>query len=117
MSVGRTVDHFLGVACQAMLREKFFMLGQVHCQQGRQSKEWFLGAVTDGSSRNLAIPLDFLEAGKRYTAQVHRDGEGAHWEANPYAIAIEVIEVAGGDTLNLWLAPSGGAAVRFVPKG
>ena len=84
-------------------------------RQGRASKEWFLGAVTDGSPRDLAIPLDFLEPGKRYTAQVYRDGPDAAWDTNPYSIVIEDVAVAGGDTFSVGLASSGGVAVRFVP--
>lgn len=84
-------------------------------RQGRASKEWFLGAVTDGEERELSLPLSFLEPGKRYTAQFYRDGEGAHWDSNPYAIEIEKVEVSASDSLDLWLAASGGAAVRFVP--
>jgi alpha-glucosidase len=84
-------------------------------RQGRASKEWFLGAVTDGEERKLSVPLSFLEPGKRYAAQIYRDGEGAHWDNNPYAIEIEKVEVSASDSLDLWLAASGGAAVRFVP--
>ena len=85
-------------------------------RRGRVGGEWFLGAVTDGTARELSIPLSFLEDGKSYTAQVYRDGEGAHWDTNPYAIAIEQIEVIGGSTMDALLAASGGLAVRFIAK-
>ncbi len=85
-------------------------------RQGRKSGEWFLGAVTDEDERSLTLPLDFLEEGKSYTAQVYRDGEGAHWDTNPYAIVIEEIEVTGGGTMQADLASSGGIAVRFVER-
>lgn len=84
-------------------------------RQGRKSKEWFLGAVTDENARDLSVPLSFLEKGKRYRAQIYRDGPDAHWDANPYAIVIEEKIVTGGDTFAVWLAASGGVAVRFVP--
>ena len=85
-------------------------------RQGRKSGEWFLGAVTDEDERSLTLPLDFLAEGKSYTAQVYRDGEGAHWDTNPYAIVIEEIEVTGGGTMQADLASSGGIAVRFVER-
>lgn len=85
-------------------------------RKGRGEANWYLGAVSDGSARDLALALDFLEEGTAYTAEIYRDGEGAHWESNPYAIAIEKRSVRKGDTLALWLAASGGAAVRFVPQ-
>lgn len=83
-------------------------------RKGRASGEWFLGAVTDESERELAIPLTFLDPGKSYTAQVYRDGEGAHWESAPYELAIEEMTVTSADTMSAWLASSGGLAVRFV---
>ncbi|MEL7445134.1 MAG: glycoside hydrolase family 97 protein [Pseudomonadota bacterium] len=86
-------------------------------RQGRESGEWFLGAVTDASERDLSFTLDFLEAGKTYTAQIYRDGENAHWDTDPYDIVIEAVGVTGGQTLDLKLASSGGAAIRFIPTG
>jgi alpha-glucosidase len=86
-------------------------------RQGRASKEWFLGAVTDENARDLSLPLTFLEPGKQYRAQVYRDGPDAHWDTNPYALVIEEKTVTGGETFAVRLAASGGVAVRFVPLG
>ncbi|AWW75588.1 alpha-glucosidase [Erythrobacter sp. KY5] len=85
-------------------------------RKGRAGGEWFLGAVTDEEERDLTLPLDFLEEGKNYTAQVYRDGDGAHWDTNPYALVIEEIEVTGGGTMEAKLASSGGVAVRFIAR-
>ncbi|MGY6636926.1 MAG: glycoside hydrolase family 97 protein [Erythrobacter sp.] len=85
-------------------------------RQGRGEDIWYLGAVSDGTARDLDLPLDFLADGVIYTAEIYRDGEGAHWESNPYAITIEQRTLRKGDSLALWLAASGGAAVRFVPQ-
>ena len=89
----------------------------VFARQERGGADWYLGAVTDEDARTVELPLDFLEPGRRYTAQIYRDGEGADWKTNPYAIAIEERMVARGDVLTLWLAPGGGAAVRFAAGG
>ena len=83
-------------------------------RKDRHSEDWYLGSVTDESSRSLPVKLDFLDPGKRYRAQIYRDGEGADWKSNPQAIAIETRDVASEDTLTLALASGGGAAVRFV---
>ena len=83
-------------------------------RQGRGEANWYLGAVSDGAERKLSLPLDFLAGGVTYKAEIYRDGEGAHWERNPYAITIEQRDFRKGDTLELWLAASGGTAVRFV---
>jgi len=85
----------------------------VFARQERGGQDWYLGAVTDENARTLQLPLDFLATGKRYHAQIYRDGEGADWRSDPYAIAIETTGVTAADTLELWLAPGGGAAIRF----
>jgi alpha-glucosidase len=84
-------------------------------RQGRKSKEWFLGALTDETPRDLSLALIFLEKGKQYRAQIYRDGPHAHWDYNPYDIVIEEKVVTGGDTWAVHLAASGGVAVRFIP--
>ncbi|NCP13415.1 MAG: glycoside hydrolase family 97 protein [Sphingomonadales bacterium] len=84
-------------------------------RQGRKSKEWFLGAVTDEEPRDLLLPLSFLEKGKQYRAQIYRDGADAHWDTNPYAMVIEEDIVTGGKSFAVRLASSGGVAVRFIP--
>jgi len=84
-------------------------------RQGRKSKEWFLGAVSDEEARDLALTLSFLEPGRQYRAQIYRDGPDADWDTNPYAMVIEEKIVTGGEDFALRLAPGGGAAVRFIP--
>ncbi len=81
----------------------------------RGGKDWYLGATTDEQARKLEIPLGFLEPDVRYIAQIYRDGPGAHWRSNPYAITIEEQILRQGDTLALPLAAGGGAAIRFTP--
>ncbi len=84
-------------------------------RQGRKSKEWFLGAVTNEDARDLSIALSFLETGRQYRAQIYRDGADADWDTNPYAIVIEDRIVTGGEDFAVRLASSGGVAVRFIP--
>jgi len=86
----------------------------VFARQGRGGGDWFLGAVTDESGRQLEIPLEFLEPGTVYRAQIYRDGPDAHWKSNPYSIVVEERSFTRGDVLELPLAPGGGAAIRFM---
>ena len=82
----------------------------------RGSPQWFVGAINDRHPREVALKLDFLEPGKRYRAEVYRDGEGADWHgAARFRFVRENREAKRGDTMTLWLAGGGGAAVRFVP--
>ncbi|WP_449446000.1 glycoside hydrolase family 97 protein [Thermomonas brevis] len=77
---------------------------------------WFLGAMNDRTPRTLQLPLDFLDAGKRYRAEIYRDGAGADWHGEArFRFVREEKTVARGDVLSLWLAGGGGAAVRLVP--
>jgi alpha-glucosidase len=85
----------------------------VIARRQRGGDDWYLGAVTDEERRAVGIPLDFLEAGRAYTARIYRDGYHASWKTNPYALVIEERRVEQGDRLDLHLAPGGGAAVRF----
>lgn len=83
-------------------------------RKDRNSEDWYLGSVSDENARTLTMKLDFLDAGRRYRAQIYRDAEGADWRTNPHAITIETREVTRDDTLTLPIAPGGGAAIRFA---
>ena len=83
-------------------------------RKDRNSEDWYLGSVTDEEARTLQVPLSFLDAGRTYTAQIYRDGEGADWKTNPFAFVREERQVKRGDTLTLKLGSGGGAAIRFV---
>ena len=82
----------------------------------RGGENWYLGELTDEDGRTLSVPLTFLDEGRRYTAQIYRDGDKAHWKTAPQDIVIEERSVARGDTLTLKLAPGGGQAIRFVAQ-
>lgn len=80
--------------------------------------EWFLGSVGDEEARSFTVPLDFLDAGRSYTAEIYRDGPGADYRTDArHAMTVETKTVKKGDTLTIALAPGGGEAVRFVPVG
>lgn len=85
-------------------------------RQQRGGRDWFLGAVTNEEARRLNIPLNFLESGTVYLAQIYRDGPDAHWKTRPYSILIEEREFRKGDQLSLPLAAGGGAAIRFAAR-
>jgi alpha-glucosidase len=85
----------------------------VVARQQRGARDWYLGATTDENARTLTIPLDFLERGRRYEAQIYRDGPGANYLDNPTALEIEKRRVTAADRIEAALAPGGGLAVRF----
>ena len=86
-------------------------------RKDRNSQDWYLGSVTDENARTLEVPLDFLDAGKRYEAQIYRDGDDADGLTEKrFSFVRETREVTSTDTLTLTLARAGGAAVRFVAR-
>ena len=85
----------------------------VVARQQRGGQDWFLGALTDETARKLTQQLAFLTPGKRYEAQIYRDGPGADFRTNPTALEIIKKVVTSKDSLDFDMAPGGGAAVRF----
>lgn len=81
----------------------------------RRGRDWFVGAITDERARTLEVPLDFLEAGSKYSARVFRDAAGAHWETNPTAIDVVTFGVSGGEPVVVDLAAGGGQAMWLSP--
>jgi len=86
-------------------------------RKDRNSEDWYLGAITDEQPRTLTVPLAFLDAGRKYTATIYRDGADAGFEGNPASIEIESRAVTSQDTLTVKLAPGGGQAIRFAARG
>ena len=86
-------------------------------RKDRASSDWYVGAVTDGFARVLPLPLDFLDAGKTYVAEIYRDGDQADYRSeHRFDLVIEQRTVSATDKLTLRLAPGGGQAIRFIPK-
>ncbi|WP_408636658.1 glycoside hydrolase family 97 protein [Parvularcula mediterranea] len=85
----------------------------VQARKDWDSDDWYVGALTDEDAREVSFDLSFLEEGKSYVAEIYRDGEGAHWETNPYAFVREDKTVTSADTMSFDLGAGGGAAVRF----
>lgn len=80
----------------------------------RNTDKWFLGSITDENERLINISLNFLEAGKKYTANIYSDSDDSHWDKNPTAYKIESKLVSSVDKLILKLAPGGGTDRKSV---
>ncbi|KDC55366.1 glycoside hydrolase family 97 protein [Pseudoalteromonas sp. S3431] len=92
----------------------FIVFARKERKSGKYSgNDWYLGAVTDEKARTIKVKLDFLEQGKKFEAQIYKDGENAEWKNNPYDLTIEKRIVTANDKLTLKLATSGGTAIRF----
>ena len=89
----------------------------VVARRQRNSRQWFMGAITDEQARTFDVPLSFLDPGTSYVADVYADGPGANWETNPLPVTISHRTVTRASHLRLALAPGGGQAIRIRPVG
>lgn len=85
-------------------------------RKGKESNNWFLGAITDENARQLTADLSFLDKNKKYNATIYADAADADWKTNPEAYTIKKMVVNNTTHLLLKLAPGGGAAVSIVPQ-
>ena len=88
----------------------------VIARQGKKDGQWFCGGVTDEQKRTLAVPMDFLEAGKVYEATIYADAQDADYKENPQAYEISAREVTSKDVLQMTMASGGGFAISFEEK-
>jgi alpha-glucosidase len=88
----------------------------VIARKDRGSEDWYLGAVTDENARSLRLPLDFLDPGRRYRAEIYRDGDDADWRTRPDSIVIERRAARRQDRWPMRLAGGGGLAIRFIAE-
>ncbi len=85
----------------------------VIARQGKKAGQWFVGGVTDGEKRTLAVPMDFLEEGAEYEATIYQDAADADYETNPQAYEILKKKVDSKTVLDMTMARGGGFAISF----
>ena len=79
----------------------------------RHGDTWYLGGMTDWTSRKLSVSLHFLAPG-RYQARLYLDGSMN--EEEPNAIRLEVKTVKPSTSLPIAMAPGGGFTAIIMPK-
>ena len=79
----------------------------------RSGAEWYCGAMTDWTPRELTIDLSFLPAGK-YRLEEYRDGVNANRLASDYERTTQT--VSNATKLTIKLAEGGGWAARLRPE-
>ena len=84
----------------------------VVARQDHDSHDWYIGGVTNETGRRVHISLDFLSDGV-YQAEIYADGDDAHYRDNQFSIKIEQKSVRRNDSLDLYLAPGGGFAIKL----
>jgi alpha-glucosidase len=79
----------------------------------RSGKEWFVGAITDWTGRDMDLDLSFLPSGK-YSIDIFQDGINADRYAGDYKHL--KTSVKSGDKMKIHLAPGGGWTARITPE-
>ncbi len=76
----------------------------------RSGNDWYVGAMTDWSSRELVLDLTFLPEGE-YDVEIYRDGANAYRIARDYRK--EVKQLPSDRKLIINMAPGGGCALKI----
>lgn len=88
------------------------VLGKIgdHATLARRSgADWFIGTLTGAEARDLAIPLAFLPAGKKFAARIYENGD------TPAATRLRSETVDATSILRAQLPAAGGQAVWLAP--
>lgn len=79
----------------------------------RKNGNWYIGAMTDSTTREFNVPLEFIGEGQ-YAATICEDGINADRYAGDYKITSRVVTSA--DKLKFVMQPGGGYVVRLLKK-
>jgi len=80
----------------------------------RSEGEWYVGAMTDWTARELVVDFSFLGEGN-YTMDFYQDGPNAQRYGDDYRYGFQ--KVRKDDRLKIILAPGGGWAARLKRDG
>lgn len=79
----------------------------------RSGNAWFLGAMTDRNGREIPVKLNFLGPGA-WKLRLWQDA--ADGNLNAGHLAVQERDVTSADTIELRLAPAGGAVAQLQPE-
>lgn len=80
----------------------------------RKGKEWFIGGITNNDSCKMEISMDFLEKKQKYEAEIYTDGTPDLPTRTKVLVSKKIVK--SKDVLKFDLKPSGGVAIRLLPK-
>lgn len=83
-------------------------------RKAKGTNNWFIGCTSDENGHQSKFKLDFLDAGKKYTATIYADAKDAHYETNPQAYTIKKMTVTNKSFIDLKAAPGGGFAISVM---
>jgi len=83
-------------------------IGQYITVARRSGNDWFVGTITSKDARELKIPLDFLQKGKKYEASIYSDDPTVNTRTK---VVIKRMEVDSSTVIDAKLESSGGQAI------
>lgn len=78
----------------------------------RSREELFVGSMTNNDARKINTSLDFLDAGKKYVANIYTDDDAMQTRTN---VRVTRVIVDSKSMLPFQLKPSGGCAIHLTP--
>ncbi len=104
-------------------------IGEYIVMARRSGENWYVGGLTDWTSRELDIKFDFLPEGE-YLIKVFKDGENAGKNASDYTMDRTTAGPEDGfpgfdrrgrtvtkdDSIHIWMAPGGGFVIKLIKK-
>ena len=79
----------------------------------RSGSDWYVGAMTDWSAREMTLDLSFLPEGS-YQVELYRDGANADRAASDYRK--EIVDLPSDRKINIKMAPGGGWVAKISLK-
>ena len=81
-------------------------------RQEKNSKDWYIGSITNEDERVFYINLDFLNDGK-FKVTIYSDNEFSDWHTNPLEYDIKDTFYTNSNTHSIRLAKGGGQAIKL----
>ncbi len=78
----------------------------------RSAQDWFLGTIGNNDAHSIVTPLSFLDAGKKYVANIYTDDDKIETKTK---VRITRLIVDNATNLQFQLKASGGCAIHFTP--
>jgi len=88
-------------------------IGEYAVAARRKGEQWFIGCMNAEQPRVFDVPLDFLEASRRYTAHIYRDDPAVPTRTH---VRIDRLAVGRDTVLKVALPARGGEAIRIEPE-
>ncbi|MEP4884524.1 glycoside hydrolase family 97 catalytic domain-containing protein, partial [Maribacter dokdonensis] len=79
----------------------------------KAGENWFVGSLTNRESREINLPLDFLDEGEKYKATLYEDASDSHFLENKESYTISITEFTKESNLKIRMASGGGHVLHL----